>query len=162
MTGEEADRLAHEFIVAQGAYPSGVGFMGFPKAVCISPNDVLCHGVPSSRRFEAGDWVNFDVTCYCDGFFGDTSLMLTFGDVDPGVRRLVASADQVEASQSALYNAIRVCKPGNRLSQVAVEIEWPSLTQEDRASRWLRGRRELHRTRHRQVPAPGSTGAPQV
>lgn len=124
MTGEEADGLVHDFIVAQGAYPSGVGFMGFPKSVCISPNDILCHGVPSSRRFEAGDWVNFDVTCFYEGFFGDTSVTLTFGEVDPEVKRLVAPSDQVEVSQQALYNAIRVCRPGNRLSQIAIEIEY--------------------------------------
>jgi methionyl aminopeptidase len=77
--------------VKEGAYPSGVGFMGFPKSVCISQNDVLCHGVPNSRKFETGDWVNFDVTCFHDGYFGDTSFMILFGEVDPEVVRLVFS-----------------------------------------------------------------------
>ena len=89
MTGEEADEIIHDFIVSQGAYPSGVGFMGFPKSVCISTNDILCHGIPNSRKFEEGDWVNFDVTCFYEGFFGDTSIMVKFGKVDDEVSRMV-------------------------------------------------------------------------
>lgn len=89
MTGEEADELIHDFIISQGAYPSGVGFMGFPKSVCISPNDILCHGIPNSRKFEEGDWVNFDVTCFYEGFFGDTSIMVKFGKVEDEVSQMV-------------------------------------------------------------------------
>ena len=89
MTGEKADSIIHDFIVSQGAYPSGVGFMKFPKSVCISTNDILCHGVPNSRSFQEGDWVNFDVTCFYEGFFGDTSIMVKFGQVDEEVTKLV-------------------------------------------------------------------------
>jgi methionyl aminopeptidase len=89
MTGEEADEIIHDYIVSQGAYPSGVGFMGFPKSVCISTNDILCHGVPNSRQFEEGDWVNFDVTCFYEGFYGDTSIMVKFGKVDDEISKMV-------------------------------------------------------------------------
>lgn len=123
MTAEDVDAMVHDFIVDEGAYPSGEGFMGFPKAICISPNDVLCHGVPNSRKIEAGDWINFDVTCYKDGFFGDTSITLLFGDVDPDVRRMVNQCDQVAVGQESLYNAVKACKPGNRLSDIAKAIE---------------------------------------
>lgn len=91
MTGEQADQIIHDYIVSHGAYPSGVGFMGFPKSVCISPNDILCHGIPNSRKFEDGDWVNFDVTCFYEGFYGDTSIMIKFGEVDPEISRMVDS-----------------------------------------------------------------------
>lgn len=89
MTAEEADAIIHDFVISKGAYPSGVGFMGFPKSICISPNDILCHGVPNTRVFKEGDWVNFDVTCFKDGFFGDNSIMMCFGEVDPEVKRMV-------------------------------------------------------------------------
>lgn len=89
MTGEEADKIIREYIISQGAYPSGEGFMDFPKSVCISTNDTLCHGVPNMRPFEAGDWANFDVTCFLDGFYGDTSIMINFGEVDSEVQRMV-------------------------------------------------------------------------
>ena len=126
MTGEEVDELFHDFIVAKQAYPSGEGFMGFPKAVCISTNDsrlqlmdpVLCHGVPNNRRFQEGDFTNLDITCYKNGFFGDTSMMVTFGEVDAEVRRMI------EVAQQALYNAIRICKPGVKISEVAKAIEY--------------------------------------
>ena len=88
MTATEADKLVHEFVVNRGAYPSGVGFMGFGHSICISPNDgtcfaipgitvlVLCHGVPNNRAFEEGDFVNFDLTCFKNGYFGDSSVMV--------------------------------------------------------------------------------------
>ena len=82
MTGDELDILMHDFIVSQDAYPSGVGFMGFPKSVCISTNNIICHGIPNDYKFQNGDIANFDITCYKDGFFGDTSKMILFGEVD--------------------------------------------------------------------------------
>lgn len=123
MTGEEADQIIHDFIVGQGAYPSGVGFMGFPKSVCISPNDILCHGIPNSRKFQEGDWVNFDVTCFYEGFFGDTSIMVKFGTVDEEICRMVGSTKKIDVGQKALYEAIKICKPGNSLADIARTIQ---------------------------------------
>ena len=62
--------------------------MGFENSVCISPNNIICHGIPNNRQFKDGDFVNFDITCYKDGFFGDTSKMIYFGAVDPRILEL--------------------------------------------------------------------------
>ena len=67
--------------------------MGFPKSVCISPNDVLIHGIPNKRKFNEGDWMNLDVTVFKNGYFGDNSTMVQLGDVDKEVKRMVKSVD---------------------------------------------------------------------
>lgn len=102
--------------------------MGFPKSVCISPNDILCHGIPNSRKFQEGDWVNFDVTCFYEGFFGDTSIMVKFGTVDEEICRMVGSTKKIDVGQKALYEAIKICKPGNSLADIARTIQQVSLT----------------------------------
>ena len=79
-----------EYVIRQDCYPSGIGFMNFPKAICISPNDVLVHGIPTNRKFEDGDIVNLDLTVYKNGFYGDNSLMVSKGEVkDNRVKQLV-------------------------------------------------------------------------
>ena len=112
MTASECDEIIHEFIISQDAYPSGVGFMGFPKSVCISPNNVICHGIPNSRPFQDGDFANFDITCFKDGFFGDTSKMIHFGTVDPRILELS------KCCQEAMYGAIKICRPGTTFSEI--------------------------------------------
>jgi len=88
--GHDLDVKLTEEIIEQGGYPSGIGFMGFPKSVCISPNDVLVHGIPTKAPFNSGDWMNLDVTVFKDGFFGDNSTTVTIGEVDPEISRLVS------------------------------------------------------------------------
>lgn len=87
--GHDLDVKLTEFILSEDGYPSGIGFMGFPKSICISPNDVLVHGIPNKRPFQQGDFINLDVTVFKNGFYGDNSTMVTFGEVDPEIRRLV-------------------------------------------------------------------------
>ena len=82
VTTEELDILAHDLIVAAGAYPSPLNYSGFPKAICTSVNEVICHGIPDSRRLVAGDIVNLDVTVYREGVHGDTNATFFVGDVD--------------------------------------------------------------------------------
>ena len=65
----------HSAILAKCAYPTPIGYMGFPKSVCTSVNDVLCHGIPDNRPLQTGDAINIDVTCFKDGYHGDTSAM---------------------------------------------------------------------------------------
>ena len=87
MTTDDVDRIVHEFIIKNNAYPTGIGFLGFPKSVCTSVNEgniilyniVACHGIPSLRPLENGDTVNIDVSIYLDGVHGDSSLMVSFG-----------------------------------------------------------------------------------
>ena len=116
MSGDEVDALIHDYIISQEAYPSGVGFMGFPKSVCISTNNILCHGIPNTRRFVDGDWANFDVTCYKDGFYGDTSKMMFFGEVDPLILKMS------KICQECMYIAIKLCKPGQKYEEISKAV----------------------------------------
>lgn len=77
MTTDELDKIVHDYIISQNAYPSPIGFMGFPKSVCTSVNEVCCHGIPNLRPLEEGDSLNIDVTIFYDGVHGDTSVMAT-------------------------------------------------------------------------------------
>ena len=79
ITAEEVDKFVFDTIVKQGAYPTPIGFMGFPKSVCISINECVVHGIPSLRPINVGDKVNMDVTAYFDGYHGDTNLSLIYG-----------------------------------------------------------------------------------
>ncbi|XP_026280522.1 methionine aminopeptidase 1D, mitochondrial [Frankliniella occidentalis] len=105
VTTEELDRIAHELIIEANAYPSPLYYKGFPKSVCTSVNNVVCHGIPDDRPLEDGDIVNIDVTVYFDGFHGDCSKTFLIGNVDEYGRRLV------EVTELCLKNAIEVCKP---------------------------------------------------
>ena len=72
MTTDEIDRIGHEFLLDHGAYPSTLGYRAFPKSLCTSVNEVICHGIPDNRRLEDGDIVNIDITGYIGGVHGDT------------------------------------------------------------------------------------------
>lgn len=77
--------MVHDYIVADGAYPSAIDFMHFPKSVCTSVNEVVSHGVPTNHALKDGDFINIDVVCYKDGFHGDNSAMVMVGDVHPEI-----------------------------------------------------------------------------
>ena len=90
VTTDELDRICHDYIVnVQKAIPGNVGYHGFPKTVCASVNQVVCHGIPSARPLENGDIVNIDIAVVKDGWYGDTSRMYFVGDPGPDARRLV-------------------------------------------------------------------------
>lgn len=112
VTTDELDAIGHEFLVAAGAYPSCLGYMGFPKSLCTSVNEVICHGIPDDRPLEDGDIVNIDITAYLDGVHGDTCAMFPVGDIDPG------SAALIEHTREALRRAIRAVKPGRPLNVI--------------------------------------------
>ncbi|RXM99364.1 Methionine aminopeptidase 1D, mitochondrial [Acipenser ruthenus] len=92
MTTEEIDFIVHEETIRQNAYPSPLGYGGFPKSVCTSVNNVVCHGIPDSRPLQDGDIINIDVTVYLNGYHGDTSETFLVGNVDEGGRNLVEVA----------------------------------------------------------------------
>src|SRR5690606_16593036 len=73
VTTDELDRIGHEFLIAHGAYPSTLGYKGFPKSLCTSVNECICHGIPDLRPLEDGDIVNIDITAYIDGVHGDNN-----------------------------------------------------------------------------------------
>src|SRR5579859_4094243 len=88
VTTDELDRIGHEFVIARGAYPSTLGYKGFPKSLCTSVNEVICHGIPDSRPLADGDVVKVDITAFLDGVHGDTCATFYAGDVAAEVREL--------------------------------------------------------------------------
>jgi methionyl aminopeptidase len=117
VTTDELDRIGHEFLVDHGAYPSTLGYKSFPKSLCSSVNEVICHGIPDSRVVEDGDIVNIDITAYIHGVHGDTNATFLAGDVDEETRLLV------ERTREALMRGIAAVKPGRRLNVVGRVIE---------------------------------------
>ena len=117
VTTDELDAVAHEYILDHGAYPSPLGYKAFPKSVCTSVNEVICHGIPDARPLEDGDIVNIDVTAYIHGVHGDTDATYLVGDVDEESRLLV------ERTREALERGIRAVRPGRRLNVIGRVIE---------------------------------------
>ena len=117
VTTDTLDRFVHDAAVAAGAYPSPLGYRGFPKSVCTSVNEVICHGIPDSRQLAGGDIVNIDVTVFREGVHGDTSVTLMIGDVDEHSRLLVAE------TRAALYAGIAAVRAGAVVSDIGRAIE---------------------------------------
>ncbi len=117
MTTDAIDRFVHERSVKAGAYPSPLGYRGYPKSVCTSVNEVICHGIPDSRRLADGDIINIDVTVYREGVHGDTSVTLMLGDVDKHSRRLVTETRQ------SLYAGIAAVRAGVPVSAIGRAIQ---------------------------------------
>jgi methionyl aminopeptidase len=117
VTTDELDAIGHDFLVEHGAYPSTLGYRGFPKSLCTSVNEVICHGIPDSTVIEDGDIVNIDVTAYLDGVHGDNNATFLAGDVDEESRLLV------ERTQESLARAIKAVVPGREINVVGRVIE---------------------------------------
>jgi methionyl aminopeptidase len=117
VTTDELDRIGHEFLVDHGAYPSTLGYRGFPKSLCTSVNEVVCHGIPDSTELRDGDIVNVDITAYVGGVHGDTDATYLVGDVAEEDRLLV------ERTREALDRAIKVVRPGRPISVIGRVIE---------------------------------------
>ena len=114
----EIDRLVAEFLKANGARSSDLGYMGYPKHICTSVNDVIVHGIPNDNEIlKDGDIVNIDLTAEYKGFHGDASRMFMIGNVSPRARELV------QTCQDALNAAISICAPGVPLSEIGKTIE---------------------------------------
>ena len=117
VTTDELDRIGHEAMVDAGSYPSTLNYRGFPKSLCTSVNEIVCHGIPDSRRLADGDIVNVDVTAYIGGVHGDTSCTFLVGDVDEG------SADLVVRTRAAMHAGIAVVRPQARVYEIGRAIE---------------------------------------
>src|SRR6185437_14854459 len=118
MTTAEIDRLVRAHTEAQGGRPSQLGYQGFPAAVCVSRNDVVCHGVPSPHvRLAEGDIVNVDVTTELDGYHGDTSATFVIGDASAEARHVVDVARRCRDA------GIAVVRDGMRLGDIGAAIE---------------------------------------
>ncbi|CAK9221328.1 unnamed protein product [Sphagnum troendelagicum] len=116
VTTDEIDKEVHKMIIDAGAYPSPLGYGGFPKSVCTSVNECICHGIPDSRPLQDGDIINIDVTVYLNGYHGDTSKTFYCGTVDDDAKQLV------EVTREALDKAIAICGPGVEFKKIGATI----------------------------------------
>jgi len=118
VTTETLDRLCNEFIVReQKTVPANVGYRGFPKTVCTSPNHVVCHGIPNDRVLKNGDILNIDVAIIKDGYHGDTSRMYYVGKPPVQAQRLT------ETCRAAMWKAIDLVRPGAHLGDIGHAIQ---------------------------------------
>jgi len=117
VTTDEIDRVVHEFLCDHGAYPSTLGYKGFPKSCCTSLNEVICHGIPDSTVIEDGDIVNVDVTAFLDGVHGDTNQTFCVGEVSQDVR------DLVDRTREATMRGVKAVAPGRALNAIGRVIE---------------------------------------
>ena len=117
VTTDELDRIGHEFLLDHGAYPSTLGYRGFPKSLCTSLNEVICHGIPDSTVLVEGDICNVDITAFIGGVHGDTNATFLVGDVSEEARLLV------ERTHEATMRAIKAVAPGRPINVIGRVIE---------------------------------------
>jgi methionyl aminopeptidase len=117
VTTEHLDRIAHEFIITHGAYPSTLGYRGFPKSSCTSVNEVICHGIPDTTQLVDGDLINIDVTAYKNGMHGDLNKTYVVGEAAQ------ETIDLVERTREALNRGIKSVAPGRQINVIGRAIE---------------------------------------
>jgi methionyl aminopeptidase len=117
VTTDELDRIAHEYLVAHDAYPSTLGYRGFPKSCCTSINEVICHGIPDDTVIENGDIVNVDITAFANGVHGDLNKTFIAGETSEDARLLV------ERTREALNRGIKAVAPGRQINVIGRAIE---------------------------------------
>ena len=117
VTTDELDQVGHQFLIDHGAYPSTLGYRGYPKSLCTSLNEVICHGIPDSTVIADGDIVNVDITGFIGGVHGDTNATFLAGNVDEESRLLV------ERTREAMMRGIRAVAPGRPLNAIGRVIE---------------------------------------
>jgi len=117
ITTDALDDIAHQISISLGAYPSPLNYMGFPKSLCTSVNEVVVHGIPDSRILQEGDIINCDVTVFVDGMHGDCSETVLVGEVSKEARRLV------QVTWECLLKGIDVVHPGQQLNEIGRVIE---------------------------------------
>ncbi len=117
VTTDALDKIAHEYLCDHGAYPSCLGYMGFPKSICTSINEVICHGIPDSTVLNEGDIINLDVTAYIDGVHGDTNATYGVGQIDE------ENALLIERTRNSMMRAIKAVRPGREVNVLGRVIE---------------------------------------
>ncbi|KNX37390.1 type I methionyl aminopeptidase [Luteipulveratus halotolerans] len=117
VTTDELDRIGHEFALDHGAYPSTLGYRGFPKSLCTSVNEVICHGIPDDRPLQDGDLVKVDITVFKDGVHGDNCATFLVGEVDEESRLLS------ERTHEAMMRGIKAAMPGRQVNIIGRVIE---------------------------------------
>jgi len=117
VTTNELNDRCHDFILDHGAVPAPLNYRGFPKSICTSVNDEICHGIPSERKLRNGDMVNLDITTIVDGFHGDTNQSFFVGSPRKQAKKLV------DATREALQKAIGIVRPGATLGDIGATIQ---------------------------------------
>ena len=117
VTTEHLDQIGHDYLVANDAYPSTLGYRGYPKSLCSSVNEVICHGIPDNTVLENGDIVNIDITAYKNGVHGDTNVTFIVGEATDEVTLLV------ERTKEALARGIKAVAPGRQVNVIGRTIE---------------------------------------
>ena len=114
---EEINRAVHDFTVKNGATPAPLNYHGFPKSVCISPNEVICHGIPGEHALEDGDIVNVDITSILDGYYADCNQSFFVGTPSPDARKIV------DVARECLRLGLEQAKPGNLVNDISAAIQ---------------------------------------
>ncbi|KAI5124538.1 hypothetical protein M0805_003061 [Coniferiporia weirii] len=117
ITTDEIDEIVHQAAIARNAYPSPLNYRCYPKSVCTSINEAICHGIPDQRKLLDGDIVNIDVTLYYDGYHSDLNATYAVGDIDEDSKKLIRT------TRECLDEAIRMCKPGALFREIGNVIE---------------------------------------
>jgi len=115
--GNEVNSFVNEYLIKNNCYPSSYNFQKFPKSICISPNEIVCHGIPNDIQFKEGDIINFDLTVFYNGMFSDGSIMVSLGKISPLKKKLI------EVTKKSLYLGISICKPNIKISEIGKIIE---------------------------------------
>ena len=117
MTTDQLDQLGHHFLVENNAYPSTLGYRGFPKSLCTSINEVICHGIPDDTVLEEGDVLNVDITAFMGGVHGDNNGTVLIGDGPQEIK------DLIERTHEAMMRGIRAALPGRQVNIIGRSIE---------------------------------------
>ena len=117
MTTDDLDEIGHKFLIENGAYPSTLGYRGFPKSICTSLNEVVCHGIPDDTVLKDGDLLNVDITAYLDGVHGDTNATVLIGKAPE------EAANLVERTKEAMLRGIKAALPGREVNVIGRAIE---------------------------------------
>jgi len=117
ITTDELDAIGHAFVIERGAYPSTLGYRGYPKSICSSVNEVICHGIPDDTVLRDGDLINIDITAYLDGVHGDSNVTFLVGDAADETRLLV------ERTRESLSRGIKAVAPGRQINVIGRAIE---------------------------------------
>ncbi len=117
ITTSELNEIAHEFTIKKGGIPAPLDYHGYPKSICTSLNNVVCHGIPDNTKLKSGDIINVDVTCIVDGYFGDAGRMYLIGEVSEEKKKLVTIA------RECLYIGIQHVQPYRDMGEIGYAIE---------------------------------------
>ena len=116
ITTDELNQIAHDYTLSHDAKPAPLGYHGFPKSICTSVNDVICHGVPDNTALKEGDIINIDITCVKYGFHGDTSATFYVGEASKRAREIT------EAAKEAMMKGIEAITPNGTTGDIGFEI----------------------------------------